>query len=129
MAPGRLLACDQRCILLQKAAQVESRNREFASALGLDAGVSIEGTIAEEYSEFLLSHGGRNRDLLSRVQKELQAFVGNSARKRHAFPPMKSDDRQLIHEYAAHFGVDTISYDPEPKRNVVVSMLWVREPG
>lgn len=115
---GRRLACDQRCAMLQKAAEQESRNREFASALGLE-NVSLTGGLSEEYSEFLLAHGARSRDLLARVERDLKAMVSTAGRRRHAFPAMKSDDRQLVHEYAAHFDLDTISYDPEPKRNVV----------
>lgn len=33
---------------------------------------------------------------------------------------MKSDDRQIAHELAEHYGLDSASYDPEPRRNVVI---------
>jgi hypothetical protein len=41
--------------------------------------------------------------------------------RNHVFRPMAADMRRLIHEYAAYFRVDTLSYDPEPQRNVVAT--------
>ena len=32
---------------------------------------------------------------------------------------MKQNDRQIAHQLAEHYGLDSASYDPEPKRNVV----------
>ena len=33
---------------------------------------------------------------------------------------MKQNDRQIAHQLAEHYGLDSASYDPEPKRNVVI---------
>ena len=34
---------------------------------------------------------------------------------------MNRDKRQFVHEYCAHFGLESVSYDAEPKRNVVAT--------
>jgi len=36
---------------------------------------------------------------------------------------MKYEKRKLIHEYSEHFGCESIAYDAEPNRNVVVTAL------
>jgi transcriptional repressor NF-X1 len=40
-----------------------------------------------------------------------------------SFDCMNRDKRQLVHEYAEHFGCESESYDAEPKRNVVATAL------
>merc|ERR1712020_760748 len=39
----------------------------------------------------------------------------------HSFEYMNRDKRQFIHELSDHFGIDSESYDAEPKRNVVAT--------
>lgn len=37
------------------------------------------------------------------------------------FTPMKKNFREAIHELAEYYSCESISYDEEPKRNVVVT--------
>ena len=36
---------------------------------------------------------------------------------------MNREKRQFIHEYCAHFGIESESFDAEPKRNVVATAV------
>ena len=36
---------------------------------------------------------------------------------------MNRDKRQFVHEYCAHFGAESESFDAEPKRNVVATAV------
>jgi len=36
---------------------------------------------------------------------------------------MKYEKRKLVHEYSEHFGCESVAYDAEPNRNVVVTAL------
>ena len=37
---------------------------------------------------------------------------------------MNRDKRQFVHELSDHFGIESESYDAEPKRNVVATGNW-----
>lgn len=51
---------------------------------------------------------------------------GKSSKKSHCFPPMNRDHRRIIHDLAQAYGLESVSYDSEPKRNVVVTAVrWV----
>lgn len=51
---------------------------------------------------------------------------GKSNKKSHCFPPMNRDHRRIIHDLAQVYGLESVSYDNEPKRNVVVTAVrWV----
>ena len=39
----------------------------------------------------------------------------------HSFDVMNRDKRQFVHELSDHFGIESESYDAEPKRNVVAT--------
>lgn len=54
------------------------------------------------------------------VEKTLRAFAESASQKRFAFQPMKSSQREFIHNLAEDYGLDSESQDPEPYRNVVV---------
>merc|ERR1719508_136341 len=41
----------------------------------------------------------------------------------YSFDCMNREKRQLVHEFAEHFGCESESYDAEPKRNVVATAL------
>jgi hypothetical protein len=43
-----------------------------------------------------------------------------------SFGVMRKDDRQAVHELAEHYGVHSVSQDPEPHRNVVMFKSDVR---
>ena len=42
-------------------------------------------------------------------------------KRSHSFQPMKREHRKLVHELAEAYGVESVSYDSEPKRNVVIT--------
>lgn len=44
-------------------------------------------------------------------------------KKSHCFPPMNREHRRIIHELAQVYGIESVSYDNEPKRNVVISAV------
>ena len=41
----------------------------------------------------------------------------------HSFDYMNRDKRQFVHELSDHFGIESESYDAEPKRNVVATAV------
>lgn len=51
------------------------------------------------------------------------AFQGKQPKRSHCFPPMKRDQRRIVHELAEVYGLESISYDSEPKRNVVITAV------
>lgn len=46
---------------------------------------------------------------------------GKQSKRSHCFPPMNREHRKIIHELAEVYGVESVSYDSEPKRNVVIT--------
>lgn len=50
-------------------------------------------------------------------------FQGKQTKKSHCFPPMNRDHRKIIHDLAEVYGVESVSYDSEPKRNVVITAV------
>lgn len=56
----------------------------------------------------------------------IPSIQGKNSKKSHFFPPMNRDHRRLIHDLAQVYGLESMSYDSEPKRNVVVTAVrWV----
>lgn len=51
------------------------------------------------------------------------AFQGKQPKRSHCFPPMKRDHRRIVHELAEVYGLESISYDSEPKRNIVITAV------
>merc|ERR1712020_729274 len=41
----------------------------------------------------------------------------------HSFDYMNREKRQFVHELSDHFGIESESYDAEPKRNVVTTAV------
>uniref|UniRef100_A0A8B9P4Y7 R3H domain-containing protein n=1 Tax=Apteryx owenii TaxID=8824 RepID=A0A8B9P4Y7_APTOW len=48
---------------------------------------------------------------------------GKHTKKSHCYPPMNRDHRRIIHELAQVYGIESVSYDNEPKRNVVITAV------
>lgn len=46
---------------------------------------------------------------------------GKQPKRSHCFPPMNREHRKMVHELAEAYGLESVSYDSEPKRNVVVT--------
>lgn len=46
---------------------------------------------------------------------------GKQPKRSHCFQPMNREHRKIIHDLAEVYGVESVSYDSEPKRNVVIT--------
>uniref|UniRef100_A0A914WH11 R3H domain-containing protein n=1 Tax=Plectus sambesii TaxID=2011161 RepID=A0A914WH11_9BILA len=118
----KCLPCDSECSRAQ-------RNRKLAMALELDRDDDNACPTPGEptYTDFLRTQAKTNPPLVLDVENALIQLVQSTESQRtnttrnHVFRPMVADMRRLIHEYAAYFRVETLSYDPEPQRNVVAS--------
>lgn len=56
-------------------------------------------------------------------QSSFPSIQGKISKKSHCFPPMNRDHRRIIHDLAQVYGLESVSYDSEPKRNVVVTAV------
>jgi len=117
----RQLECDEVC------AQ-EERNRKLALALEIENPVISPLDAEMKYSPFLLEQARTDLQFVASVEETMRALVeavqksSSNQTRTHYFRPMKNTQRKLIHELAIHFGCETISYDSEPLRNVLISV-------
>ncbi|XP_076840931.1 LOW QUALITY PROTEIN: transcriptional repressor NF-X1 [Brachyhypopomus gauderio] len=116
------LECDQDCATLE-------RNRRLAEALQIDPSVDpFSSKSSSKYSDSLKEDARREFKFVSEVEEEIRKLVelankGKQSRRSHCFPPMKRDQRRVVHELAEAYGVESTSYDNEPKRNVVITAV------
>ncbi|KAI4886983.1 hypothetical protein NFI96_023477 [Prochilodus magdalenae] len=117
------LECDQDCATLE-------RNRRLAEALQVDQSVDPFNTKSSscKYSDSLKEDARKEFKFVSEVEEEIRNLVelahkGKQPKKSHCFPPMKREQRRIIHELAEVYGVESVSYDSEPKRNVVITAV------
>ncbi|MFH4973317.1 hypothetical protein AB6A40_000026 [Gnathostoma spinigerum] len=124
----KCLPCDMECRRIM-------RNKKVANALNIATDADSNALDAEGqpirtaplYSDYLKKQVKTNARLVQEVEDALVELVQNvqmqasSTTQVHTFRPMSSDSRRFIHEYATYFRVETISYDAEPKRNVVAT--------
>jgi len=81
---------------------------------------------APKYSDFLKEVAKKDPIFSQNVHDKLTE-LGKLAReskqksRMHSFDYMNREKRQFVHELSDHFGVDSESYDAEPKRNVVAT--------
>ncbi|XP_029002432.1 transcriptional repressor NF-X1 [Betta splendens] len=114
------LECDQECAVLE-------RNRRLAEALQIDASsdpFNVRST--SSYSDSLKDDARKDLKFVSEVEEEIRNLVelvskGKQSKRSHCFPPMKREHRKIIHDLAEVYSVESVSYDSEPKRNVVVT--------
>ncbi|XP_039900301.1 transcriptional repressor NF-X1 isoform X1 [Simochromis diagramma] len=114
------LECDQECATLE-------RNRRLAEALQIDSSsdpFNVRSTSA--YSDSLKDDARKDMKFVTEVEEEIKNLVelankGKQSKKSHCFPPMNREHRKIIHELAEVYGVESVSYDNEPKRNVVIT--------
>uniref|UniRef100_A0A8C7KBA0 Nuclear transcription factor, X-box binding 1 n=1 Tax=Oncorhynchus kisutch TaxID=8019 RepID=A0A8C7KBA0_ONCKI len=59
----------------------------------------------------------RNRSVFA------QLLCGKLSKRSHCFPPMNREHRKIVHELAEVYNVESVSYDSEPKRNVVITAI------
>ncbi|NWY40221.1 NFX1 protein, partial [Sylvia atricapilla] len=117
------LQCDEECLALQ-------RNRRLAEALEIDDNsdpFNIRSS-GPKYSDLLKEDARRDIKFVSDIEKEMRLLVeavnkGKHTKKSHCYPPMNRDHRRIIHELAQVYGIESVSYDNEPKRNVVITAV------
>ncbi|NWT79399.1 NFX1 protein, partial [Lanius ludovicianus] len=117
------LQCDEECLALQ-------RNRRFAEALEIDDNsdpFNIRSS-GPKYSDLLKDDARKDIKFVSDIEKEMRMLVeavnkGKHTKKSHCYPPMNRDHRRIIHELAQVYGIESVSYDNEPKRNVVITAV------
>ncbi|KAJ8010156.1 hypothetical protein DPEC_G00072050, partial [Dallia pectoralis] len=117
------LECDEGCATLE-------RNRRLAEALQIDPSVdpfNIRSASAT-YSESLRADARKDLKFVSEVEEEIKNLVelackGKQLKRSHCFPPMNREHRKIVHELAEVYDVESVSYDSEPKRNVVITAV------
>ncbi|NWR44327.1 NFX1 protein, partial [Regulus satrapa] len=117
------LQCDEECLALQ-------RNRRLAEALEIDDNsnpFNIHSS-GPKYSDLLKEDARKDIKFVSDIEKEMRMLVeavnkGKHTKKSHCYPPMNRDHRRIIHELAQVYGIESVSYDNEPKRNVVITAV------
>uniref|UniRef100_A0A3Q3W143 Transcriptional repressor NF-X1 n=1 Tax=Mola mola TaxID=94237 RepID=A0A3Q3W143_MOLML len=114
------LECDQECATLE-------RNRRLAEALQIDSSSDpFNHCSTSVYSDSLKEDARKDLKFVSEVEEEIKKLVelankGKQPKRSHCFPPMNKEHRKIIHELAEVYGVESVSYDSEPKRNVVIT--------
>ncbi|KAF2980452.1 hypothetical protein EK904_014096 [Melospiza melodia maxima] len=117
------LQCDEECLAIQ-------RNRCLAEALEIDDNsdpFKIRSS-GPKYSDLLKEDARKDIKFVSDIEKEMRMLVeavnkGKHTKKSHCYPPMNRDHRRIIHELAQVYGIESVSYDNEPKRNVVITAV------
>jgi len=115
----KCLDCTDEC------ARVE-RNRRFVEALDIDTTDLVGELGPPQYTDFLKEQYKTNPDIVLGIEKTLCDLVASADKAKqptrsHVFAPMNRNHRRIIHEYAPYLEIDTVSYDQEPKRNVVAT--------
>uniref|UniRef100_A0A7S3DER7 R3H domain-containing protein n=1 Tax=Palpitomonas bilix TaxID=652834 RepID=A0A7S3DER7_9EUKA len=138
--PARLLYCDDDCARLK-------RDRDLALALGIvntamkpvgysatshhtgggqggsrthegEEPLAISGPLP--ISESLYEMSRKEDSFVREVEVKMQKLIDDATMRLVRFPPMPRPKRRVVHELAALYGLDSISYDPEPQRHVEV---------
>lgn len=73
------------------------------------------------YTDLLIQLGRANLSFILKIEKNLEELVQGGLSTKFSFPPMDRIQRQIIHELAKHYNIETQSYDAEPLRNVVAT--------
>ncbi|XP_040287428.1 transcriptional repressor NF-X1 isoform X2 [Bufo bufo] len=116
------LQCDEECLALE-------RNRRLAEALNITENSDPFNTRSgSKFSDSLKDDARKDLKFVSEIEREVKALVdavnkGKQTKKSHCFPPMNRDHRKIIHDLAEVYGVESVSYDNEPKRNVVITAV------
>lgn len=114
------LECDEECATLE-------RNRRLAEALQIDTSSDpFHVRSPSIYSDSLKEDARKDPKFVSEVEEELKNLIelvnkGKQPKRSHCFRPMNRDHRKIIHELAEIYSVESVSYDSEPKRNVVIT--------
>lgn len=114
------LECDQECATLE-------RNRRLAEALQIDSSSDPFGVRSTSvYSDSLKEDARKDLKFVTEIEEEIKNLVelankGKQLKRSHRFAPMNREHRKIIHELAEVYAVESVSYDNEPKRNVVIT--------
>ncbi|KAG7231188.1 hypothetical protein INR49_012019 [Caranx melampygus] len=111
----------------EEGAETNQRNRRLAEALQIDSSsdpFNVRSTSV--YSDSLKEDARKDLKFVTDVEEEIKNLVelvnkGKQPKRSHCFPPMNREHRKIIHELAEVYGVESVSYDSEPKRNVVIT--------
>uniref|UniRef100_A0A8C7LAA9 Transcriptional repressor NF-X1 n=1 Tax=Oncorhynchus kisutch TaxID=8019 RepID=A0A8C7LAA9_ONCKI len=109
------LECDEGCAALE-------RNRSVVTLLLHTHTVTICS------SRDILKCTAFDFKFVSEIEEEIKNLVeltskGKQSKRSHCFPPMNREHRKLVHELAEAYNVESVSYDSEPKRNVVITAI------
>merc|ERR550532_1658007 len=115
------LDCNEDCAKID-------RNRRLALALQLENPDVSAKLSAPKYSEFLKEITRKDPNFATMVHDKLTELVNLAKESKHksrshSFDYMNRDKRQFVHELSDHFGIESESYDAEPKRNVVATAV------
>ena len=121
---NKKIECNEECAKME-------RNRRLALALQIENPDMSAKLSAPKYSEFLKEMAKKDAFFASNVHEKLTDLVklakdSKQKSRSYSFEYMNRDKRQFVHELSDHFGVESESYDAEPKRNVVVTALKER---
>ena len=108
------LDCNEECAKFE-------RNRRLALALQIENPDISTKLAAPKYSEFLKEMTKKDPNFASMVHDKLTELVklakASVQRSRsYSFDCMNRDKRTFVHELSDHFGIDSESFDAEPKR-------------
>merc|ERR1711862_531476 len=111
--------CNEECAKLE-------RNRRLALALQIENPDMSAKLVAPKYSDFLKELAKKDPNFCTMVHDKLTELVklakeSKQKSRMHSFDYMNREKRQFVHELSDHGGVDSESYDAEPKRNVVAT--------
>ncbi|XP_041040209.1 transcriptional repressor NF-X1 isoform X1 [Carcharodon carcharias] len=117
------LECDEECATVE-------RNRRVADALNINPASDPFHirSLGSKYSDSLKEDARKDLKFVTEVEEEIKALVeavnkGKQQKKSRCYPPMNREHRRVIHELAEVYSVESVSYDSEPKRNVVVTAV------
>ncbi|ELT89371.1 hypothetical protein CAPTEDRAFT_154981 [Capitella teleta] len=116
---GKKLECNASCSILE-------RNKQLALALQI-RNPDLTGKLnSTQYNAFLKDYAKQHPGFVASVESAFHRLVESAQKSKHphrshAFAPMKSMQRRVIHELAEFYGCESLSYDEEPNKNVVAT--------
>lgn len=118
---NKKLDCNEECSKME-------RNRRLALALQIENPDIQSKLAAPKYSEFLKDLTKKDPTFATMVHDKLTDLVklakdSKQKSRSYSFEHMNREKRQFVHELSDHFGVESESFDAEPKRNVVATAV------
>jgi len=112
------LECTEDCSKLE-------RNKRVSLALQI-RNPELSAKITPRYSDFMKEFSKKEPKFCSSIHDDFTKLVQLAKESKQksrikSFDCMNREKRQLVHEYAEHFGCESESFDAEPKRNVVAT--------